>query len=232
MPAGKQKLMFIKANSLNDLCRFACLFDESNVLFADEHRIVAFGEKLNDIQLAYYVEQEAKGKIINYSLPYEGNAEKAEFSDTAEYPVQTTSNCTINVLRVDLGGMPLCTKQNAIKNVTTVKFESLLDLIKGIVRKFSKSESVPYVYSFKINGASAFGAFDVIDELADDTSIFYSAMAADEGKPFIRYDYKTDTIEFANEINEHAYFYIRVIRLAEAFPFLSTGKAKLKNKSK
>ncbi len=233
MPSN-MKMLFVKAQSIADLCRLVCTFDQASVLFfyKGKNALVALGERIGKIQLAYLAEAKKQGTIINYSLPASQRGESVEFANRVEYPSQNMDNCNINVLDIDFGSIPETDKISQ-KEVKSLKFGTLLDLAKALIRKSAKDEALPYLYSFELNGKNVFGSFDAIDELADDAPLFYYTEAQDDkSKTFLRYDYKEDKIEFTNSVDEHAYLYIKIIRLAEPFGFLAKPNESRKSKSK
>ncbi|MEM3781404.1 MAG: hypothetical protein QXT43_00375 [Candidatus Micrarchaeaceae archaeon] len=222
MPAPREvKILFVRALSLGDLCRLVSAFQTTDTLFYTKANgkasVAALGERIGKTQLAYYVNTATKGKFVNYEQLRDG--ERAELSDTAEFIPQTGSKYSINVISADLDA--LNAKRRRKESVTSIRLDSLLDLAKAAIRHSASNELVPHVYSFAAGTKHIFGAFDLIDELSDDRPAFYfttSSQPAD--KAFIAYNYKDDSVTLSDRSDEHEYLYIKIVRLAEAMPYV------------
>ncbi|MEM3482758.1 MAG: hypothetical protein QW091_00950 [Candidatus Micrarchaeaceae archaeon] len=217
------KILFVRAASLGNLCRFVCSFQNNDVLFSTNVKgkpaIAALGEQINKVQLVYYVNTDKHGKFINYEMLQQDAGERAELSNTAEFIPQSANRCSINVIHADFAKLEA--KAQKKTKVTSIRLDSLLDLAKAAIRHSTNDEVLPHVYSFGSGSEWVFGAFDLLDELSDDNPIFYYTTARyDAGKAFIVYNYKDDSITFSNYNDEHAYFYIKIVRLAEPIPYV------------
>ncbi|MGC8676021.1 MAG: hypothetical protein ACP5T3_00695 [Candidatus Micrarchaeia archaeon] len=221
----KVKLVFIKAMSLKDICRLACNLQNPGILFASNSngvvRFAVLGERLDGVQLAYYANVEKPGKFVNYVAPSHDEQERATISDTAEFLPQPGDKCSINVLTADFSGMEQKTAPKNLK-IESVKFASLLDLAKAAIRHSASNDQAPYLYSFETNSGTVLGAFDLLDELSDDRHVFYYAIAERASAlPLIAYNYKNDSVDFVASADEHSYFYIKQVALAEPIPFIA-----------
>ena len=225
------KLYFVRLHSLADLCRISCEVDEPSVVYASQAannwRLFCFGEKLASAQIVYYANIDRPSRFINYSLE-DGEKENVSLSEQADFVVPSQTRCSINVVNIDISKMSSCKN---IK-VNKVRVGSLLDLAKLVVKQSAKDEAVPKMYFYldadSTKGIATFGAFNLIDELNDDTDYFYFALGEYTQGAFLRYDYKADSTSFSNSVEDHSYFYIKLVRLAE--PFVFAGKKAKQNK--
>ncbi len=223
MPKKKQeqgKLLYVKAVSLEDLCRHACNFDftaEPLVMYKHKagNRLVALGEHIGEAQLAYYVNTSADGSILMYELGYGNTGEHAGFVNSAD---QTGRNY-INVVHADLGAYRETAEPDK-KGIVLIKMERPEDLVGAVVRKSVRDESIACVYATG-TGARTIVAFNALGALADDKlTVYYSRLDSKPDGNFARYDYKNNSLGFVKSMESHAYVYAKVINLAEPFPFL------------
>jgi len=230
MPKNKKeeeesKIFYLKAESVEDVCRYACSFDFNSgalILTGSKggKRLVALGEKVGNAQLAYYAGIKESGNIIMYEPAAEGGKDKATFTNYAGLP----NKYYIHVMRIDLGKIAE-TSSITSKKVQLIKFENTLDLIGAAIRKAAKEETIANVYSFMHKGKQVLAAFNVLDALSNEKPIFYYAFSDKKTDDnFARYDYRANAIDFANATDDHAYLYAKIICLAEAFPFFKKEK--------
>jgi len=97
------------------------------------------------------------------------------------------------------------------------RYESL---VKSLVKKAVEKEEIEKAYIFEKNSKYYIGVFDLLEELTDNKKSFYYAELKEYSESsFIRYNYSSDKIEFTKDFGEHSYLYIKLINLAEPFPF-------------
>lgn len=220
----KNKILYIRAASAEDLCRYACRFDfMSGTLIIEESKqgklLVALGERIGETQIAYCAPVKESGGMISYEPSVEGGRDRMKFTSVAE----PSNKYFINVMRVELSGYETAEGIEK-KSVQMVKVGDVMDLIGAVIRKAAKEETIANVYSFTSEGKHVIAAFDVLDALSDERPVFYYAFAEAKSKGnFARYDYRNNILDFTNTAGDHAYMYAKIINLADAFPFFKKG---------
>lgn len=209
----------MKVASLGDLCRLAANLDFSSESLIrdskDGERIMLLGEGMGNTVVAYYVETKEKGSLIKYTFPEHGRyLENVEFVQGAE----AQPNHYISILSADLGSFKSTKKINP-KDVLQIRMGSPGDIINAVIRKAVRNEALLHLYAFKEKGKTVICGFDLLDQLNDDQRTFYYAMAKEEPSGFARYSYSTNRFEFTNTVGEYSYMYVKIINLAEKFPF-------------
>lgn len=219
----KKSIVYIRVKSLEDLCRYAYNFDfTSDNLLKEKtgkgYRISILGESIGDSVIAYYIEtgSDNSGTMIKYNVPSNGASEEIKFLTK----VESTDIPRINLISIDLKAF----KGKGIKrkSITSVKLGSLEDITKFALKKAAKYESSAHLYSFEYKKSIIICGFDLIDKLEDSKQIFYYIQLGLERKNrgrFIKYNYSENTIDFTDSIGEHPYAYIKIINLADSFPF-------------
>lgn len=225
MPKSKtqqgKSILYVKARSLNDLARLVCNFDytaENLVLTKDGkgYRLLALGECIGDVTLSYYVNVPGKERLMQYTMPGpDSDQELSRFVSTAgERPSHY-----ISIIETDLSVFKEA-KDVTKKAVVGVRMGTFDDLISAVIMKAVRGEFFPHVYAFSEGSKTVFGAFDVFEELADDRKAFYYTVADyKKSGNFARYSYNTGKIDITDRLGEHAYMYVKIISLAEKFPF-------------
>ncbi len=224
MPKTKEKrgtkLLYVKANSVEDIARFAYNPESiSKNLICSKHdseiMLVALGEHIGDNIIAYYTDIKSEPMFVRYVLPTEFNEEKAVL---IEHGAETDKN-SIFVLRTDL------TVFGEIKNVDSEDIMLLRvghadDIVNAVAMKVAHEEHPGTLYVFEKAGKAYIAGFDLVDELSGDRKTFYYAPLKDMNRRgFIKYNYKDSTFVFSDSIDEHTYIYLKVLNLSEAFPF-------------
>lgn len=221
MEKQSTEAIFIRTASVVDLCRYAYKFDfTSENLLADlitgGERLMALGERINDkFLLIYYADVESAKGMIEYSPP-------AEEAEAFRFVNHRTSKTCINVLRCSI---PFSSrKKKPQSGLFTVKMGSAEDIAKAAIGG-SDSDHIPHLYSFDYKGRHILCGFNLIDALHNGASSLYYAVSQ---KPlpgsFARYNYNSDSVEISERIGEHSYMYVKIINLAEPFPFFSELK--------
>jgi len=213
----KKKLLYVGLSSLEDLARLVCNFDSvpKNVFASKvgkKDAVLAFGETIGDVTIAYYVEVQGK---VNEILRYDAERGKAEFAGSAE----TAPNVYyMNVIGIDLSAI----QEGNVdpKEVSFVRLSSVKDLTRMVISKSVANEEIEGMYSFPYDGGRVFCAFDAVEQLADDKKILYYAATKDMAYGgFARYDYSKNTVDFTSSIGEHTFLYVKIANLLQPFPF-------------
>ncbi|MDE1860204.1 MAG: hypothetical protein KGH72_00620 [Candidatus Micrarchaeota archaeon] len=216
-----KSILYVRAASLNDLCRYCSRFDfTSDNLFVTDGssgaRVMAFGESIGKTTIAYYVDMDARSRLIKYTLPTSAQgSERYSFVSNAE---EQPGNY-LNVIGIDMHRFG---KAKSLKSgeISIVMMSDAPSIINAVIKKSMRNEMLLHLYSFKYKDRTVLCGFDLVDELVDDTRIFYYAFSKPIEQPcFARYDYINDKVDFTNTVGEHSYMYTKIINLAEQFPF-------------
>ncbi|MCL5419927.1 MAG: hypothetical protein M1354_03570 [Candidatus Marsarchaeota archaeon] len=227
MPESKPKqkrgksILYVKAASMVDMARYAYNFDfSSKSMIADASRghprLLVLGESIGDAIMAYYINYDNPRSFIRYTFPSSsGERESAAFADSAEGP----GKHSINVLRMSLDAF--CEAKNAgRRDAIGIRMGSPEDLAHAAIKRAVKEESFISLYAFEYRGKTVLCGFDLIEELMDEKKTFYYAVLKDKRKAgFAKYSYADNTFEFTDTVEEHSFIYVKIINLAEPFPF-------------
>ena len=217
-------MFYVKLASLNDLCRYVENFDytASNIVCMKDgssYRLMAFGEQLENVMLAYYVNTTSGERIISYTYPSSsGQEENSHFVEE----IGTHPNHYVNIIEID--GASFKTAKR-LKPVPLVKISTPESLITAVIRRGMSGELLPQIYSFQHSGKAMLCAFDLIEELSEGQRTLYWAEARSKPKAnFARYKYSDNKVDFADHMGEHSYMYAKIINLAEPFPFFKNAR--------
>ena len=213
----KNFIYLIKLSTLNDLARYVNNFDFTyDSLFFDKklNCIFAFGEKISDNILVYYLTLNNKKNFLKYTPATEEEKEKTEFIENIDSSFTNTSY--INTINMEI---PLKKGKNDFsKNTQMIKLENSADLIKIAISKSGNDNSNnTCLYSFNISNKKAiiFG-IDLISTLENHKNFIYFAEEDYEKiKNFGVFSYRENKTGFVDYIGEHSYSYIKIIKLAE-----------------
>ncbi|MGC8662689.1 MAG: hypothetical protein ACP5RT_02800 [Candidatus Micrarchaeia archaeon] len=215
-----KKLLWIKTKKDLDVIRGACDFgtNQKELLAVKKNSkgvLCLLGEDFEDISIVYYATNSCEGMEIEYMANGEG-----EKIDCTKSQIRQPGINYINILPIKMLPFGEAKKIDAI----TINVEDKDSLIKSIIKKGVENEEIEKIYIFEKGGKIFAGAFSVLEELMNSKKIFYYTELANYNESaFIRYNYQDNTTEFTNEFGEHSYLYIKIINLAEPFPFFKEG---------
>ncbi len=214
-----KKITYVRAKSLDDIARLAFGDDFSSRSLicsprGKKNRITLLGEHVGSCIIAYYVESEGTCKGISYSSDDSG-----ERVEVVAHERGMDKNF-IDVFHVEIEGLKDGKPEK--DSVAIIKAGSFEDLAKMAIKASVKDESIRHLYSFEYKGKRIIGGFDLIEELNDEArNFYYTLLSKDNQGKYIAYDYKTGRIEFTDRMREYSYMYLKIINLAEAFPFFN-----------
>ena len=217
---ASKKIAYIKVKSAKDLARMAFSgdFSSRSLLSSDSggrHRLMLLGEQIADTVLAYYCETDSKSRGLLYSGG--DSADSAEKVDFYEKDPGMEKGF-LDIFDVDITAF--ANGKIDVKSVSLVRVKSTDMLVKMAIKSAVKEESIRQLYLFSRGGRQALGGFDLIDELNDDKrSFYYSFPVSIREAAFAKYDYKSGRVEFSDRIGEYSYMFLKIINLAEPFPF-------------
>ncbi len=217
----KRKMLYIKLGSLDDLCRYACNFDYTSATIMcmkvpSGYRLFAVGEELGDTYLSYYINAARKESLISYTYP--SSPFQREDSHFIEKMGGAQNHC-MSIISIDSARFGRA-DANDIKGTMLIGLSSPHDIVSAIVKSAAGGSTIPCMYSFDYGGRRVLCAFDAIPELSgDDNILFYSFMEKSADGSFARYKYAENKVDFTDYMGEHSYMYVKIINLAEPFPF-------------
>ncbi len=145
---NKQRIMYVKLASVNDLARLACHFSQHNkTLFASElerkKSIFALGEHIEDTKIAYYVNQEKYPAIISYTNG-EARSEHIGMLDTMD-AVAKPDTYYLNVVEIDTKGFKPVSKLKT-EDLDIIMVKKYEDLIKAVIKKSVERGEFEHAY--------------------------------------------------------------------------------------
>ena len=215
---GKISLTPVKLLSQLDFARYVSdsYLQSAPVLLMDNapgrHSLIAFGESLKKTRITYYVELQSKLNSMTYRI-----SEGKEHLILSDNPVSQDEVHSMRIIPIEVQAQKF--SFTAKPSVSVIKAENALSLARQIALKSSMAESgTEKVYSFIKDGERFIGSFEVIPDESVQTFV-YAKMDSTKVFNFFRYNYTADTIEETDTLNSSSDVYVRVINLAEPFPF-------------
>ncbi|MGC8651816.1 MAG: hypothetical protein ACP5UH_01015 [Candidatus Micrarchaeia archaeon] len=214
---GKIEALYIKLNSIVDLARrmssSGTLKHVSAIKEGSVYKLFTIGEKIGDVQLVYYSTVGKLGKFLVYNP--NAPSEYIEMRDTI-----ATSASDYNIMKAPILELETSLFREAkgkSKELMLVRAKDFDSFVKSLVSDSQYGGSSSKAYAFFYGGAHYIGSFEL---MRDTGRIFtYAKLNSSMVFNYLKYNYSNDTIEPTNSIVDKAYTYVRVINLAEPFPF-------------
>ncbi len=221
---GKREMaipsQFVKLRSVHDMARNVSTFgDLIRPIFAQKnqggYRLMWPGAKIGECRIVLYCESKEIGNCLLYKPKSEFGEESVEFMAVQPSGPQGGNAQCIPIL--ELKNVPFEEKKPRI-DASCIEARDSSQLIKAVITKAMDHETMGKVYVFSYKQARYVAAFGLIDE---DELKFLTYSRLDEGGEFcfFRYNYSNDRVEPTNTFGDHSYIYVRVVNLAEPFPF-------------
>ena len=221
MPKGgkakhERSIIYVKAASLADICRFAFNADfTSRSLIFFKGRLMAIGEQIGNTLVAYYVHADKKENCVRYK--FSSSAKEPEIAEFADAIDEGKSG--MNIIEVNLGYIKEA-KDVEKDQIEQISIPSPGDLMNAAVKKAVREESFMSLYSFVYNNKRYIAGFELLDELSNEKKTFYYSMLKNNSTAgYAKYKYSDNTFEFTETVEEHSYIYVKIINLAEPFQF-------------
>ncbi len=214
----KRTVYPVRLKRLDDLALNATSFDGVRPIYAfregDHYTLFSQSIKIGDPQMTLYVNESKIGKYIIFRPHTMTEKGTCGFTDTSviRNPQPNTHLFPI----IEFEKAPHEVKQGKLKinQVGIVDFDKLL---KGVMMQHAEG-GVGKVFAFKYGGDAYISTFHILD--SDDIKTFsYAKVKLEKDYSFFRYNYTEDRIEPTDTFGESSYLYVRIIYLAEAFPF-------------
>ena len=98
--SSSNTICLLKLHSINDIARCVYNFDftfENLFYDSDINMLFAFGEKIAEENIVYYIELNEKWEFIKYTPPSLEDKEEAELINTRKQ-LDSNTNCYINII--------------------------------------------------------------------------------------------------------------------------------------
>ncbi len=226
MPKGKEKnakeILYVKLASAVDLARHAYNFDFTSRSLIQKAaksgvtQVFCLGECIGNVTIAYYVNIDSPSAVAVYNFPSSRDErETVRFTGAGE----GNEKNRIGILDIDLSAFGQA--KNVRKDeIVMIRVGSPEDLVHATIKRTMSEESFMSLYAFDYKGRTILCCFDLLQELMDDKKTFYYAVLKDKGRAgFAKYSYADNTFEFTDTVEEHSFIYVKIINLAEPFPF-------------
>ena len=214
---GNIEALYVKLNSVVDLARHmttsGTMKHVSAIRKGSMYKLFSIGEKVGGVQIVYYVNTEKLGKFIIYTIS--AQSEYIEMRDTIAASISDYNVMKAPILELET---ELFKDVKGSKGeLTLIKAKDFDSFVKSLVNDSQYGGSSAKAYAFFYKGAHYTGSF----ELVRDTGKVFTYSELNDGAVFnyLKYNYSTDAVERANVMADKAYTYVRVINLAEPFPF-------------
>ncbi|MEM0201885.1 MAG: hypothetical protein QXR73_01780 [Candidatus Micrarchaeaceae archaeon] len=215
--SSKISVAYVKVDSLVDLARLmsgqGSLKHISAIKDGNVYKIIYMGERAGGVQIAYYASAPKLSKFFIYS-PNSPN-EYIKMEDSIASSINDYNLMKAPIL--EIVASPFKEEKKPSFDISIVEVNDFESFVKSIVSDSQYGGSTSKVYAFFYKGAHYVGSF----ELMRDSGKIFTYAKADESNTFnyLKYDYTKDRIEPTSTIAEKSFTYVRVINLAEPFPF-------------
>lgn len=215
---------YIEISSINDFGRLVCAFERTPLLTFSftkgEHHVLATQiDFLNNIPVIYYVKHPTEGQFLAYR--HSGGTEEVVIVNSISNPVYVYSP----VIAVEK--FPKAFSRNARlgKNsgYVPIKLRDIASLAKIASFKMIYDEAPLPLFVFKSQSGHVIGTAVTLGE-SDSISYFYYITTKDEPvSSFLKYSsQKNESTVFSNNVEEHGYIYVKLVRLLGSNPLVKT----------
>lgn len=215
---------YIEISSINDFGRLVCAFERTPLLTFSftkgEHHVFATQiDFLNNNPVIYYVKHPTEGQFLAYR--HSGGTEEVVIVNSISNPVYVYSP----VIAVEK--FPKAFSRNAKlgKNsgYVPIKLRDIASLAKIASFKMIYDEAPLPLFVFKSQSGHVIGTAVTLGE-SDSISYFYYITTKDEPvSSFLKYSsQKNESTVFSNNVEEHGYIYVKLVRLLGSNPLVKT----------
>lgn len=220
--SNKIRVFFIKVNSIEDIARLGCSFNNSiKTLYAidlkNKKRLFLFGEKIKGVRNIYYYDTDT---IDNFGIYFiENNREKFKFVNALK-----DSDNNYKIYKFLIIEVENAFKEAKIKKtIKLIRIKDYKAMIKRLIIKSIENEIIQKVYLFDYNKHKIIGAFN----LFNNEELFAYSVIEDEKNEnncFFKYNFSEDSLKTIKYIdNTSIDIYIKIINLSQAFDFFKPG---------
>jgi hypothetical protein len=219
---------YIRMSSLIDLARDSCSIGGgashiTAVRQGGKYRLFSIGEKFENTRVLYCIDIDSKGD----TLVYNPNSEEEECGFRSVVPASPDDYKKFKIPVVEIDGSLYSITNKLSASVPSIRVKSIDELAKSIVSDMSgRTESVR-LYSFFYKNQHVIGTFSLFRDGPPKT-FAYTVIDSKEPFGYLQYNYISDSVGFCRNTTEKSLIYLRIINLAEPFPFFKDkpdGKA-------
>jgi len=219
---------FIEVSTIQDFGRLVCAFERTPLLTfsfksGKENLLATQIDFLNNIPVIYYVKYPNTGQYLAYKS-------NGGYEDVATVPnIQNPSVMYSPIISVEKFPQIFWRTPKGVKNsnYSPIKLANFQSLVKIASYKMMYEESpLPlFVFNSSKNSKYVIGTALNMAE-SDGVSYFYYATLTDNPVySFIKYSsLKSDDPTFTNNIDEHGYIYIKLIKLSGSHPLVKVDE--------
>jgi len=211
---------FVRLNSLEDLGRLACALERAQLpIFMSRQdgkiRLSVQNDLFMGVPIFYYVEHEKGGEFLAYKNA--GEVEEVHMVESAAAPSFIYSPI-IHVLKLP---SILEHKKEFHQKFLAAEVADIASLVKLATYKMLYEEPPLPLYSFKNGKGWILGSFARLDDFEEASLFFYTRTKEEPATGFVRYSPTNigDTT-FSKRTDEHGFYYVKVIKLAEKHPLV------------
>lgn len=225
---------YVELIDLNNFGRLVCALERSplpsfSINFKGENIFSVQTEFVNGIPLIYYVRSpDQQGESpLNQSALYHYLAYRCTSSFETVIPVETASNTMyvyspiINIEKLP-SIMEKRSRKSKMMSYTKIKLCDLSSLVKVAAYKTIYDEPPLPIFVFKDKKSKRYSLGTSLNFLDNDNLTYYYYLDIDyEPGRFLKYSsQKLEKPVFTNNIEEHGYIYLKVIRLMNEHPLV------------
>jgi hypothetical protein len=228
---------YVELFDLNNFGRLVRALERSplpsfSIKFKGENIFSVQTEFVNGIPLIYYVKvpehQQDGSYSVNTSPSYHYLAYRCTTSFETVLPVETASN-TLYVYSpiINIEKLPLIMEKSSRKSkkicYTKIKLRDLSSLVKVAAYKTIYDEPPLPIFVFKNKKTEKYSLGTSLNFMDNDNLTYYYYFDIDyEPGKFLKYSsQKSERPTFTNNIEEHGYIYLKVIKLIDEHPLVN-----------
>ncbi len=211
---------FVRLDSLAELGRLSCALERAPFpLFAFKsgglYRIAAQADLFMGTPIFYYFDSEKTGEFLAYRNS--GDGEDVQLVGAAN----NASYLYAPVIRISKMPDSLEPKKDFPDKFMSIEVEDLPSLVKVGTYKMLFEEPPLPLFSFENGKGWLIGTFARIDDYEEASIFFYARTSGGPTSGFVKYSPdKISETAFVGKTDEHGFYYIKVLKLAEPHPLV------------
>lgn len=211
---------YIEVDSMKDLARLACALERSplpifSMKFNDEDVLATHVDFLMSRPIIYYAKSNNVGEFLGYRNV--GGVEDVVLVNALTTP--TLSYAPIIQVEKLPSNMTKNSRINKDSGCISIKLRDLASLAKVSCYKMIYEE--PPLPLFLFNNKPTLGTFMSTNDGNDMAMFYYIEMDSTSAQPFLKYSaQRAGRPMFTNNIDEHGYVYMKVIKLKKDHPLV------------
>ncbi len=210
----------MQLSGLPELGRLACALERAQLpIFMSKHgdkvRLSVQNDLFMGVPIFYYFEAEKGGEFLSYKNS--GETEEVQLVESTSVPSYIYSPI-IHVLKLP---RILEHKKEFHQKFLAAEVADLPSLVKLATYKMLYEEPPLPLYSFKNGTSWIIGSFARLDDYEEASLFFYARIKEEPSAGFVKYS-PTNLAEtgFSKRADEHGFYYVKVIKLAEKHPLV------------